>query len=69
MNRTSVNSSNIASIGYDQSNSILEIEFNNTRIYHYYNVPMSEYKNLMSASSHGRYLAQNIIDNYRCSEQ
>lgn len=65
MNRISVNSSNLASIGYDSNSNILEIEFNSGGIYEYYNVPESEYRNLMNADSHGKYFAANIRDNYR----
>ena len=61
MERQSVNSSNIASIGYDANSQTLEVEFKSGRIYQYYNVPLSEYNGLMNASSHGQYLNQYII--------
>lgn len=51
-----MSSSNIASIGYDASDMILEVEFLNGAIYQYYDVPQSVYDGLMSASSHGSYL-------------
>jgi hypothetical protein len=60
MNRISVSSSNIASIGYDPVAHVLEIEFNDGSIYQYENVPQSEYDGLMSAASHGQYLDQHI---------
>lgn len=60
MDRQPVNSSNISSIGYDESSQTLEIEFLNGGIYQYYNVPQSVYEGLMSASSHGIYFDQNI---------
>lgn len=56
MERQYVSSSNIASIGYDASDMILEVEFLNRAIYQYYDVPQSVYDGLMSASSHGSYL-------------
>jgi len=56
MNRTPVSSSNLASVGYDPENMILEIEFHNGGIYQYFNVPESVYRSLMSADSHGKYL-------------
>lgn len=56
MERHSVSSSNIRSIGYDASIARLEVEFLNGSIYEYFNVPQSLYVNLMSASSHGEYL-------------
>lgn len=60
MNRTPVDSSNLASVGYDAENKTLEVEFNSGRLYEYYNVPKSEYNNLMNASSHGSYFNSNI---------
>lgn len=60
MNRTPVNSSNLASVGYDASSSILEVEFLDNSVYQYFNVPNSIYMGLMSASSKGRYLDQNV---------
>ena len=55
MNRTSVSSSNIASIGYDANRRVLEIEFLNGSVYQYSSVPESLYNGLMNASSHGSY--------------
>lgn len=43
MERQYVSSSNIASIGYDASDMILEVEFLNGAIYQYYDVPQSVY--------------------------
>lgn len=56
MERQYVSSSNIASIGYDASEMVLEVEFLNGAIYQYFDVPQSVYDGLMSASSHGSYL-------------
>lgn len=56
MQRTSVSSSNIASIGYDAEQEILEVEFLNGSVYQYSGVPESLYSELMSADSHGSYL-------------
>ena len=60
MQRQRVSSSNIASIGYDQNLSILEVEFLSGDIYQYVGVPNSIFQGIMSASSHGSYLNQNI---------
>lgn len=65
MNRTHVQSSNISSIGYDVNTATLEIEFLNGSIYQYYDVPEYVYEELMSASSHGGYLASAIKGTYR----
>lgn len=60
MERQYVSSSNIASIGYDPENMILEIEFLNGSVYQYYDVPQSIYEGLMAADSHGKYLSTYI---------
>ena len=65
MKRENVSSSNLSSIGYDEENQILEIEFNHGGVYQYFNVPIAEYQGLMSASSHGEYFAANIRNDYR----
>ena len=60
MQRQSVNSSNLVSVGYDPTSDTLEIEFKNGTIYRYFNVPPFEHERLMSASSHGIYFNSNI---------
>ena len=65
MDRISVRSSNIRSVGYDPESSTLEVEFNTGSIYQYSNVTESEYEGLMNATSKGRYLNRNIKDRYQ----
>lgn len=60
MDRTSVSSSNIRSVGYDPATKTLEVEFHSGGLYQYHQVPQSIYDGLMAASSHGRYLEQNV---------
>ena len=64
MKRTTVSSSNLASVGYDEENQILEIEFKHGGVYQYFDVPQSEYDALMNASSHGSYFSNNIRNDY-----
>jgi hypothetical protein len=64
MKRQQVESSNLASVGYDAANEILEVEFNHGGVYQYFDVPESEYISLMSASSHGSYFSANIRNDY-----
>jgi len=54
--RYSVASSNIASIGYDVNTQTLEVEFFSGMIYQYYGVPEHLYDQLMQAGSKGRFL-------------
>lgn len=63
MERQSVRSSNLASIGYDEENNILEIEFNHGGIYQYSKVPFDVYEELMNVSSHGTCFSSNIKNN------
>jgi hypothetical protein len=65
MNRTPVSSSNLKSVGYNQSTNTLEIEFHGGRVYQYYNVPKDIYQGLLSASSHGNYHHRRIKGSYR----
>ena len=68
MNRQSVTSSNIASIGYDANSQTLEVEFLNGGVYQYFGVPRHVNDELMRADSHGKYLNQNIKGVYRYSK-
>ena len=62
MKRTKVESSNIASIGYD--GNIMEIEFNSGAIYQYENVPIRVYDVMMKADSVGKYFNAHIKSKY-----
>lgn len=64
MERTEVSSSNIESIGYDESKKILEIEFKRGNIYQYEGVPENVFQNFLRASSHGKYFNVYIKDKY-----
>ena len=67
MDRISVSSSNISSVGYEDESHTLEIEFHHGGTYQYYEVPKHVYEELISASSVGQYFAQNIKNIYRYS--
>ncbi len=64
MERESVSSSSIASVGYDSSTSVLEVGFCNGRVYQYSGVPQEVYDGLMNASSHGKYFNREIKGAY-----
>ncbi|MCL2386042.1 MAG: KTSC domain-containing protein [Defluviitaleaceae bacterium] len=61
-----VNSSCLDCVGYDKDEAILGIRFNSGYVYAYYNVPESEYDELMNADSHGRYYNFFIKGKYNC---
>jgi hypothetical protein len=60
MQRISVVSSNLASVGYESSTGTLEVEFHSGAIYQYAGVPESAYNGLMNAASKGRYLDRSV---------
>ena len=63
--RQSVQSTAIAKIGYSKRRHIFEIEFVNGAIYRYFDVPLSVYRELMSAESKARFYDSNIRKHYR----
>ncbi len=66
MNRSSVRSSNIRSVGYDPQSRKLEVEFHGGAIYEYSGVPETIHKGLMQAASKGAYFHDHIKDRYPC---
>lgn len=56
MQRISVVSSNLASVGYDAQSRTLEVQFKAGSIYQYADVPEPLYRGLMTAPSKGSYL-------------
>jgi hypothetical protein len=65
MDRQTVQSSNLLSIGYDANSKILEIEFRNGTIYQYFDVQEAIYLALMNATSQGKFFHQFVKDRYR----
>lgn len=64
MYRQRVDSSAVASVGYDRKRHVLEVEVEGGAIYQYLDVPAREYFALVSADSVGRYYNQQIKANY-----
>ena len=60
MLRQRVSSSNIASVGYDEEQRILEIVFHDGRLYHYLEVPPERVLSLLRAESKRRFLNSDI---------
>ena len=56
MDRIPVPSSYLKSVGHDPVTKILEIEFQDGSIYHYFSVSKIIYDGLMQAASHGQFL-------------
>ena len=62
--RQPVNSSDIASIGYDASTQTLEIEFHATGLYRYFSVPKTVADEFRATPSPGKYFLQQIKGKY-----
>ena len=67
MRRRLVNSSSLRSVGYDPRSRTLEIEFHNTGIYQYYDVPGTVFEELLAQNSLGTYFNTKIRDVYPCA--
>jgi hypothetical protein len=63
--REPVQSSAIAKVGYSKRHHILEIEFVNGAVYRYFDIPLSVYRDLISAESKARFYDWNIRKHYR----
>ena len=60
MERQSVNSSELRSVGYDVKTRTMEAEFTDGPVYRYFNVPPDAHRQLMAAPSIGAYFNKNI---------
>lgn len=67
MERETVASSTILSIGYDATIETLEVEFKNGGVYQYYNVPETVFKQFMEAGSKGQFLHVYVKNSFPCS--
>ena len=54
MDRVSVESSQLRSVGYEPTAQILEVEFSKGSIYQYVDVPIGVYEELIGAESVGK---------------
>jgi YD repeat-containing protein len=64
MDRRKVNSSSIRSVGYDERQRVLEIEFSDGRITQYAGVAAEVYRRLMNAPSIISYFRDNIEESF-----
>ncbi|HEY3281673.1 MAG TPA: KTSC domain-containing protein [Armatimonadota bacterium] len=68
MERVPVESSMLASAGYDRDSQTLEVEFLRGAVYQYYEVPEEVFKKLVEADSVGSYFNACIRNNYDYAE-
>lgn len=65
MQRQSVESSNLRSVGYDEFLLVLETEFKSVvAVYRYYGVPSEVHDELINAESVGKYFNANVKSKY-----
>jgi KTSC domain len=60
MNVTAVESSTLATIAYDRTRELLQLEFNSHALYQYFGVPATVHEALLRAPSKGSYFNQAI---------
>jgi hypothetical protein len=60
MRVTAVDSTALASIGYDEARELLQLEFCARVIYHYFGVPAAVNQALLDTPSKGSYFSQTI---------
>ncbi len=60
MRRKPIDSSAIASVGYDAGRETLEVEFRSGNVYRYFGVPEEVYEDFLRARSKGRYFGSFI---------
>src|SRR5918996_2415207 len=65
MERTPVDSSAIASVGYDQSRQILELEYVDGDVYRYFEVPEALHRALLAAPSIGQFVNTEVKGTFR----
>lgn len=60
MRRHEVNSTSLASVGYDANSRTLEVEFRSGAVYHYHEVPYRVAQGLARAQSIGGYFMRAV---------
>ena len=65
MKMTPVESSMIASVGYDGKKKVLRVAFNSGAVWEYSGVPRKVYDELLASGSKGGYMRDFVIDCYR----
>ena len=64
MQREPVESSTLVSVGYDESQFLLELEFRSGELYQYFGPSRHIHQDLMAAESKGRFFNQHIRDRF-----
>ena len=62
---STVNSSMIKTVDYNESNQELNVVFKNDVAYNYLGVPKEEFTGLLDSPSKGRYMKEHIINSFK----
>jgi KTSC domain len=65
MRRHPLDSSSLASVGYDPRRRRLEVEFRTGHVYDYFDVPPSVYDEFCQAPSAGRFFTSSVRNRFR----
>jgi hypothetical protein len=68
LERQSVKSVILRSVGYDDSTKILEIEFHSGLVYQYSGVPSKVYTDLMRSSEVGKYFSEKVRPRFQTKQ-
>ncbi len=69
MDRQSVSSANLSSVGYDESTETLEVQFQNGSVFQYHGVPAETHESLIQANSVGGFFSRHIRNTFEHSKQ
>jgi hypothetical protein len=64
MRIATVESATLATVGYDEDQGLLQLEFGSRAVYLYFGVPVAVYEALLGAPSKGRYFNWTIRGGY-----
>lgn len=64
VSRTLVESSSLASVGYEPESQVLEVEFRHGGVYQYFDVPASTHSSLLGAKSIGRHFVAEVRNQF-----
>jgi hypothetical protein len=64
MRIATVESATLATVGYDEAQELLQLEFGSRAVYLYFGVPAAVYEALLGAPSKGRYFNGSIRGRY-----
>ncbi|MFA4876334.1 MAG: KTSC domain-containing protein [Methanoregula sp.] len=68
LQRQSVKSRILRSIGYDESTKVLEIEFQTGLVYQYLGVPAKVYTDLMHSGEMAKYFAEKVRPRFQTKQ-